>query len=532
MFVGVIYASQICDSHLWIFSVHPGTDMHIYVTQAFGIATGKWPDAAPFYRAPLYPYFLRMLLPLRLYGCCMIQALLYGCGASMVMASSRLLAGRTAGWIAAGLLLLYGGGFYFTGVLHSTVLELFLSSACLLLILSWQRLEGRGLWGIAAATGVAYGLLCLIRPNYFACAPFLGLGFLLAAPDARARKRLLIRGMATAVAAFLVILPAVIHSNRYSEKPVFMTTNGARTFWIGNSENSPVFGFCDTSHAKRLSVVSFRFWTHQMKKAVGFWWSGEAPQNVNFYLFRDTAPVLWLLIIPFGAIGSLFLVSTWYTRREWRKLWPCHAMFWPYYLSIVAFFIVGRFRVPALPPMLILGSVGIVQLLDRRKQLQAAAVAFGILTFCSVPWARTVNVSDLYSSGMAAMLVDHPGMAEAFFKDGFDREPDWGCGIQQAVAFSAIGRHQDAAAAVGKLSKVFPDKIDLAETMAACFDRAGQKDQAAKIRAAFAAQNIGKDGNDLVQQGLVYFQMERQRYDQRLTLRQLAERSWANRKNR
>jgi tetratricopeptide (TPR) repeat protein len=140
-----------------------------------------------------------------------------------------------------------------------------------------------------------------------------------------------------------------------------------------------------------MSIASAAFWRHQAVKAVFFWWGFEAPQNVNYYLFRMVSRVLALPLPTYWMLVPLAAVGLWAVRRRWRELAPLLLLGVGYYLSVVAFHIVGRFRLPLLPLLLVLGAGALVRgwALWRARRfgpLAAGAALVAALTAIAHPW--------------------------------------------------------------------------------------------------------------------------------------------------
>ncbi len=117
--------------------------MYTYISHANGILNGEWPEADPFYRAPLFSYALALmgLVGKTQVGVTLIQAVFFSFSVGLVMLTAQIETGRLGGWIAGILLLLYGGAACWIVVLHSTIIELFLASLLLFLVTVFRFLK-------------------------------------------------------------------------------------------------------------------------------------------------------------------------------------------------------------------------------------------------------------------------------------------------------------------------------------------------------------------------------------------------------
>ncbi|MDP7397288.1 MAG: hypothetical protein QGF67_05310 [Lentisphaeria bacterium] len=462
-------------------SVTPGFDMRTYVDHAFGISEGTWPDEKPFYRAPLYPYALAMMMAAgrTMFGVAMIQSLLYALTVVLVMLAARLSGGRAAGWIAASCLILYGGAMYFVAVLHSAIVEMFLAALFMYLwILLCQRLkrfnadditdekkrslEVNRIRILSVCAGIAFTLLCLIRPNFLVVAPVAALGMVLEArPGHRAWtfRQMLFGG----IACCLLLGLLVIRNNQYSDDFVTLTTNARTTYYNSNCDDSMVFNF-RYPKGKLMSPATGAYWKHQARKAVGYWRSFEFPQNVNYYLYRDASGTLQILRLPFAIIGAAFLLGCIRLRRQFRELWPYLAMFWLYYGSIVPFFVIGRFRLPAVPAMCIIVGICVVSVARdwnrHRGVVGAYLLAFAILALAMRPGEIYKTSQDYRNVGLTALQFGDAAGAESPFRESLARHYSNDGAIFLASAYIMQDKADAALAVLTERRQKNPDAME------------------------------------------------------------------------
>ena len=380
-------------------------DMGKYVDNAERLLRGIWPGEAPFYRAPLYSYFLSFFfwLGLSAFGVAVIQGILFAIAVLVTTRMACLEFGRMAGWIAGFLMLFYGGAAYWTAVLHSTIVELFFATICVYLVM---RFRAKPNLNLSILTGLSGGALCLVRPNYLAVIP-LALIILFYEQIRRQkdlRRPVLSVGLIASV-FIITILPAIIHNNRYSNRLTLVSTNAAETYRLSNSYDSEVFNFRKVKKP-RMPVFSRAFWSHQFKKATGYWYNAEYPQNCNFYLFRENSVIMKLLFINFAIIGSLFLMASFFYLKAMPRLWPYYLFSWGYVFTVVAFFIIGRFRIPPLSPMIVMAAGLIHNLWSDRYKVAASRsllIIGGIigLIVLSRPFSKEIRKIDYFDLSVA-----------------------------------------------------------------------------------------------------------------------------------
>lgn len=376
------------------------TDMKFYMENASGLLDGTWP-VKPFFRAPLYSYFLAGLLLIcdSVLWIVIVQLFFASFTVWLTSKLGTMLFNKATGVIAAMLLTFYGGYVYFIAIPHTAVLEVFLATLSLYLI---YLLREKFIWRNALFFGIISTLLCLIRPNYLViCLPVAAVicfEFYLKHKDKDSMKRSLIYFSISVAVFILMFAPFVVWNNMHSDKPVFLTTNGMVTYRFGNSYDSLVYNYQEPKR-ELMPVYSWSFWRHQFKKAIACWKSVEYPQNVNYYLFMLYSKFLRWLPVNFGFIGALFFAGIIYFYKDIIKLWPLYFYVFVYLLTIIAFFIIGRFRLPAVPAMLIPGAAFIAYIIkitsqrminkintDEKVRIVCASVVFiGVFIF-SEPW--------------------------------------------------------------------------------------------------------------------------------------------------
>jgi len=111
-----------------------------------------------------------------------------------------------------------------------------------------------------------------------------------------------------------------------------------------------------------MPLTSYAFWHHQARKALLFWWGLEVPQNVSYYLGREVSWILRLPWFPFWLAVPLAALGLWVTRQHARALAHIYIFLGAYYLSVVAFFVIARWRLPLIIPLLIFSASGLLSL--------------------------------------------------------------------------------------------------------------------------------------------------------------------------
>ncbi len=373
----------------------PGTDMEFLVSWARRIAGGDLlgHGSGPFWWAPLFPYALGGIFALvgqgNLVGVALAQATVGAVTCALLYLLGRRLldeaTGLTAGFMAA----VYGPAIFYVGIFLSTTLEVFLAIAILLAVSAARAGPTARRW---LGAGVVAGLGCLARPNFLVGVVVLWglLPVMLRRPDARLDWSLVRRaGLSFAIGVMLAITPVTARNWLIGGRPVLVSAAGPETFRIANSYDSPPLNFVYPKQPP-MPLNSAAFWRHQARKAALFWWGFEPPQNVNVYLAREISPVLRLPWLPFWLAVPLAAVGLWATRKHARALVQIYAFLGAYYLSVVAFFIIARWRLPLIIPLLLFTAAGLLALLRwvvarQWRQASMAAAVTAVLAFIIHP---------------------------------------------------------------------------------------------------------------------------------------------------
>jgi tetratricopeptide (TPR) repeat protein len=374
-----------------------GLDSEYYVRLARDLAEGRPPSSA-FFVSPLYVYFLAATFAIggTLMSARVIQILLGTAAVGLVYATGRRWFGEMgsglisvsatrrdrAGWIGGTLAALTGIFAFYEVTILQAALDPFLTALTLYLV---TRAVQDAHWGWCAASGGAIALHALNRPNVL---PYLGvvcLLLLLPRPSRAAfgRVALVLAGAA------IVIAPVAIRNSRAEGELVLVSSHGGLNFYIGNHADADgtyqqVPGITPSiagqaQDAERVAEAAVR--RDLRASEVSDYFYGQAwawiaahpldalalfarkllyvvnatPIALNYsvrYYSGDESTLLralvvgpWLLV-PLGLAGLVFGVRR---RPPGYLVW---AAFVPVYaVSVAAFFVSDRYRLPLLVPL-------------------------------------------------------------------------------------------------------------------------------------------------------------------------------------
>jgi 4-amino-4-deoxy-L-arabinose transferase-like glycosyltransferase len=414
------------------FFVYPILDPRMYDTWGQAIAAGDGLGDRPFFQDPLYPYFLAAFYKTLGHGytpVVLVQGFLGALIGPLLLFAARPWLGRVPAIAAGAIASLYLPSVYYEGMLLKTCLATFLVTVVLVLLSRALRGGGAARW---AAVGLVLGLACLTRGNLVLVFPALAAWLVV---DRGAVGPLRGRALWTAVIALsagcLLVLGATGLRNRIvGGEWILTTSNAGQNFYIGNNalnetgrytrlpfvDPNPKYEERDFAREARrrtgreMTVAeTSRFWFGEARSWIAdnpgawlrlvwlklrvYWSAFEIPDNLDYAMVRETAPVLRLPIPGFGLVAPLGLLGALLCWR--RSGWPRALLIFlvVYSASVVLFFVFSRFRMPMMPALFVLAGFAAVELLrlwsrarDGGEALRRAAAvsALGLLLLAFV----------------------------------------------------------------------------------------------------------------------------------------------------
>jgi Tfp pilus assembly protein PilF len=466
-------------------------DLASYDAWGRRIAAGEWLGSRVFYQDPLYPYFLGFIYALFGHRLWIVYLLQLALGTLTVYLVYRLARGYFSvpvARIAAALAALYKPFiFYDIQIDKSFLAVLLVTAACLLL---WRA----GQWNSGPAwicAGIVLGLLVLIRGNYLLLFPMILLGMLLFNAGRRRGRAIFLYGLGVA----LILFAALAHNLIVGKDLVLTTSQGGQNFYIGNNPENltgmyrapefargdPKFEEADFAReAERqlgrslkpseisnywlkqgfafLKERPLRFFRLLWVKTTLFWNNYEVPDNLDMYYFDAYSIImrLWLpafgLVAPFGILGMVLCIS------DRRRLWTLYLFALAYFASVILFFVFSRYRLPAVPFLLVFGAEAARRLWEqlRGRRFRSAAAAGSLLLLAgiavNIPLGNTYNPSAIDNLGTMLLQMGDLDGAESLFRQVIARNADFSNARNNLAV--ALLRKGEVAAAVKELQEV------------------------------------------------------------------------------
>ncbi len=487
----------------------PIMDPLYHLEWARAIAGGQTFQEGPFFRAPLYPWFLGTLL--RFFGEGLLLPRVFQAGLGALTTLFTFLIARRAfefrvGVLAALLVATNWVLIYFDGELLIPTLSIPINLGALWLTM---RLAREPSARNAGAAGLTWGLAALARPNVLLFMPLL-FGWLLW----RARPRLrsgLLPALALTGGVLAMILPITFYNSIVGGDTVLISSQAGVNLWIGNnpaSDGSTAIvpgtrpgwweGFHDSialaEQAEGRELAPSEVSSHYTGRALDFitgdpsaaaghflwklrlfWMDWELGNNadVQFFAFHFSR-LLRYLPPSLGLLGPLALLGLWMCRRRAGELFPLWAFTLVYMLSVVLFFVCSRYRAPVLPLYAVLSSFALFSLYDqvRARQWMPVGVSAVCLSALAVMMQQlpskldTTEAKGLWALGIHELAQDRPREAARYFQECLAVNPGyWIAHKDLGLAQQAAGDLIDAKQSYERALQIKPGDLQVSSLM-------------------------------------------------------------------
>jgi len=407
------------------FFAAPSVDSNVYYEWAQTIVQGNGEAQGVFFQSPLYPYFLALLFFCfgeGFVGPRIVHALLGALSGVLVFFIGKRVFDARVGLIAGLLQATHLVSIYFESLFLVGAIQIPLLLG-LLLVLAVPR-EQAGVVRMAVA-GLLLGLAALARPDVLLFGGFVVGWLLFAGRDVVGIARRAATAGVFCVAALGAILPATLHNVR-SGDAVLISTQAGANFYIGNGRGAngmfnvpPDFSATDADDPVQQREVYARVAQERSGRALkpsevsAFWlkeglsmvaahplrWMGlvrdkfllffnhyEIYNSGDFYSAKAFSTVLRLPLPTFGIIGVLGLLGMVASLGERRRAGLLYAMAATHLLTALLFFVVARYRLPAVPVLAIFAGCAVVRAREalETKDWRRIGIGFAVLVAASV----------------------------------------------------------------------------------------------------------------------------------------------------
>ena len=455
-----------------LFSVLLG-DGRQYYAWAADIAAGEWLGREAFYQAPLYPYFMAVLMKLfglHVWPLRVTQILLGATSCVLVAVAGRRFFSHRVGLVAGVLLALYPPAFYFDGLIQKTSLSLFFASALLALL---GELTHCVRWPWLLLSGVTLGCLALTRENALILAPLIGVWILIYFEDSPFGQRSKWAAW-FALGLAITLAPVGIRNLAVSGQFLLTTSQLGSNFFIGNNaeadgryrplragredarvERQDARELAEADLGRRLTASEVsRYWMSRsfsyIQSQPGHWGNlllrkasllinaREIVDTESIEVYREYSRLLrglgWFL--HFGVLGPLAVLGLWATRDQWRRLWILYTIGLILAISLVVFYIMARYRMPIVPLVALFAAAGLGQLYQSLRD-RAAAPFLGNLAIVAVfatvqnwplPIQSLPRATTYYNLGVSLFEQNDMAQAQIFLEKALQIRPEFADG--------------------------------------------------------------------------------------------------------
>ncbi|RKY61101.1 MAG: hypothetical protein DRP95_03305, partial [Candidatus Latescibacterota bacterium] len=234
-----------------------------------------------------------------------------------------------------------------------------------------------------------------------------------------------------------------------------------------------------------------------VRKAYQFWRGEEIKRNQDVYSYREFTPLLEVLLwkrgigFPFGLVGPLSLVGIGLAlayRRTERSVVLLGAFVLAFFLSVVAFFPCGRYRIPSVPFLLIFAAYGIWWVYGRVREGRIRAVVLPSLGFLGLALATNVGMAEIgpeekaeahYNLAYAYAQHDMWASATAEARKAVALDPEY---IEPRELLASLaaqrGVYEDAISEYRRVIEMKPDHLGARRSLAHVYFQQGRYGEA------------------------------------------------------
>jgi tetratricopeptide (TPR) repeat protein len=452
-----------------------------YDAWAQAIARGEWLGGQAFYQTPLYPYLLAAIYSAfghSLTAVRAVQAVLGAASCVLLGFAGRRFFSERVGLVAAVLLAIYPWAIFSDGLIQKSSLDAFLVTSVLASLAIFQFQPARK-WLLAA--GLAAGAFSLNRETGRLLYPIVV--FWLLSHFRRAqplRARLTWAAIFTAAMAVMVV-PVAVYNYRASGEVLLSTSQAGPNFYIGNHPGAtgiyePLVPGGGSAERERDDAVRLaqqaRGRTLSPGEVSDYWlgrsleyirsqprdWlrlmgvkllltlnAGEVADTESLDVYAEHSRFLRALSwFDFGLVLPLAVFGIWESRGDWKRLSLLYAGLLVLLLSGAVFFVLARYRYPAVPVAVLFAASGITAFARltreaspkpgfRAKAGPGLLLAAGALVVAHLPMTWAFRDTTHFNVGMAYLKMDREAEALPWLQEAVRRAPD------DAAAYFALG---------------------------------------------------------------------------------------------
>ncbi len=345
----------------------------------------QWYGQHTFQQEPLYPYFVA--LNYSLFGknvqWVFLFQLLFGILTNLLIyfVTYRYFGALTAA-VAALLAVFFGPMLFFEMVLLRSSIAVF-SGILLIYVTGTALRESKFYWWVL--TGITAGLALLVHSFFILYV--LGVAVVLLFQHKKNVKKGILFAAGMVAGVFITLSPAMIRNISVDTPPLSLSSTAAVSFITMNNGNFKSFtgwnmdvqhlaDIMDQGDGKLLKVIIPTIRTHGSLRSymIQVWdklhatfSSHEISNNVNYYLVRESTPILFLTFITFLILSPLAIAGMFLSWNYRFHAWPLYLLFTTYLFAMLAFMVLARYRIIMVPVLIPFAALTITELLKSWK---------------------------------------------------------------------------------------------------------------------------------------------------------------------
>lgn len=404
-----------------VFFLQDHGDSAYYLRWAERVCRGPWSDGQAFLGLPFYPYLLACLQALHVpfpWGPLLLQALADAATGGVIALALARTGGQRGRWI--GLAAALGWAFYTPGQgFAATLMPNTLATLAFTSLLAWCLVRRGQPWstGAALGAGLAIGAGVMLSANLLFVLLLFALALWQGSPAGRRLAEFLPRAALLAAGLAAGSSPSWVHNYFYAGEPVALSAHSGINFYIGN--NPRANGYPNFPPGIRASQEGLLEDSARLAEAaagrplrryeVSAFWSAQAGDFIrenraawlrlivakirNYYSsyeYDDIStlrPLRALGVLTWGwAFAGVVLAAAAGLAAGWRRpeaRWAATAVLL-HTVSVLPAFVTERYRLLAVPALLLTAGFGALGFLEARDRRIAGAA--GLIAACLAGW--------------------------------------------------------------------------------------------------------------------------------------------------
>ncbi len=507
----------------------PLVDAQWHAEWAERLIEGGAAPARPYFRAPLYPLFVAGVHALgsSFTAVKVVQHLLGALSCVGVVLLGRRVCGRGPGWIAGIMMAVYGPLIYFENELLMPAVVVALAVSMVLALLRADR-TGNAWW--LGAAGVLLGLCSICRPNFLVIILVVIVWWIVPrVPRRRSGAVILL------LSALLAILPVTWINYLRSGEFVLIATQGGINFFIGNNPDADgrtsvapgdhlpgMSDYIDNVWQDSVTVAETRVGHELTDSAVSRYWfraglswwrddpgaalvltarklyyliSGfEIESNRSMYTERLWSSVFAMLVwdlgiaFPSGLLWPLAVVGACLPCADRRAAWLLRGIALTYAVTVIAFFVTARFKMPLVPVAVVFAGQAVTWLVHAWRTRSRAGIppALALLVAIVVSNSSWWSVRDIDHARQASLIAtafleqERFHAAVSYLGHALELDPTrYTDRFNLALAYQRLGELDRALNTMAGAVRLRPDRADAHNEFATLLSAAGELTAAA-----------------------------------------------------